>query len=118
MPTKIENKGFTLLESDIELVATTITLAAPDAKQTHCFAGVSFYSDASGTPVVPSSGTVDITIETVNNEDTFEAVPAGTIQAATPLTVSWAANTKRVRATPNAVAGATHYRLRVTCNQS
>ena len=118
MTRKIEHPNFTLLESDIVPVGDTITISAPDATQPHCFAGVRFFSDDTGTPVVPSAGTVAITIETINTEPVFEAIPANVINADAPLTISWAANTKRVRATPAGIVGATHYKLTVTANQT
>ncbi len=118
MPRKVEHPAFTLIEGDITPVGDTITVSAPDATQPHCFAGCQFFSDEIGTPAVPSAGTVAITIETINTEPIFEAVPANVINADAPLTISWAANTKRVRATPTGIVGATHYRLVVTANQT
>ena len=119
MARKLEQPEFTFLESDIVPVGDQIISDAPDATQPHCFAGVQFFDDAAGkVPAVPSSGTVTIAIETVNTQPIFEAVPANIIDVAAPLTVSWAANTKRVRATPDSIAGATHYRLVVTANKT
>lgn len=118
MSRKIEQPEFTFLESDIFLVDAVITSDAPDATQPHCFAGCQFFSDAAGTPAVPTAGTVAISIETVNTQPIFEDIPANVIDATAPLTLSWAANTKRVRATPTGIVGATHYRLVVTANKT
>lgn len=101
-------------ESAISTVATTITLTLDDvaAGKSHCFAGVRFFADSSGsTPATPGAGTVTITVETSPTAPVFEAVPSNVITAATPTTVNWGAPTKRVRATPDSITVATHYQL-------
>lgn len=97
----------------------TLTLDEVATNRAHCFVACRFFSDSGGeTQVTPSAGSVAITIETDNNEGIFEAPSDNSITANDPKTKSWSANTKRVRATPSGITGATHYELRVTCNAS
>jgi len=85
----------------------------------HCFVGIRFYADAGGTtPAVPTAGTVAIEIATVNNSPNFEDPPQPTIDAADPMTVSWAANTQTVHATPAGIDVATHYQMVATFNET
>ena len=115
----VENKTFTLIESIIVPIGDTIILDKIDAVKPHCFAGVQFFADAQGeTQAVPGAGTVTVDVETINSTPIFEAVPSNVIQAATIATISWAANTQRVRAVPLGITVATHYRLVVTCNET
>ncbi len=110
--------GVSLHESPVTAIGSVIILSGIDSTKAHCFAGIQFFSDSAGLiPVVPTDGTVTITIETTNTE-LDEATPAGTIQAITPVTVSWAANTQIVTATPADMAGAAFYKLVVTCNET
>ena len=113
------NKTYRRMESDVELVADTIILEGVQADAVHNFIGVLFFSDAAGTtPVVPGAGTVDITVETVNNAGTFEAIPDTPLTAATPETLSWNGNTKSVKAIPAGITTATHYKVVWTGNIS
>ena len=119
MVRRIENATFSLLESDITLVNQPISLSGIDAVKPHCFAGIQFFEDPGGIiPAVAEAGTVTITVETVNTTPLLEAVPANVIQASSPTTISWGANTQRVLATPSGIIGPTHYRLIVTCNET
>lgn len=113
-----ENKFFTLIESDITPIATIIDMEQIDTIRPHCFAGIQFFADAEGTTqAIPTVGTVLIEVQTRNIVPVFESIQNGTLDLTQPLsTVSWAANTVRVRATPTGVDVATHYRLVVTCN--
>lgn len=113
------NKTFTLIESDIVTVGTSIELGKIDVSKPHCFAGVQFFTDATGdTPAVPTAGSVSIEVQTLNNFPRFEFPSGFQISAFTPTTVSWAANTLKVKATPTQIDIATHYRLVVTCNET
>jgi len=108
-----------VFESDIEVVANTIIITGLDTENAHCFAGVQFFTDSSGsTQAVPGAGTVLITIKTFNTDPVFESISAGTITGATPVTVSWQSNTLEVKATPSGLTTATHYKLVVTCNET
>ena len=114
----IENLDFTLLESDVVTVGTTITLDNIDTIKPHVFAGLQFFADAQGTiPATPGAGTVTIDVKTLNNGE-FEAPPNPIIDATAQTTVDWGANTTEVRATPAGITVATHMKLVVTCNKT
>ena len=112
------NEAVKFVESAVVSVGTVINLSGLDITRLHCFAGVQFFSDAEGTiPVIPSAGTVGIEIQTINTAPVFELAVDHTIVASVPTTLTWAANTQAVRATPIGVIGATHYKLVVTLNE-
>jgi len=115
---KRENKTFTQLESEITPVDTDIILDSIDANRTHCFCGVQFFSDAEGkVSVIPTSGETLILIQTVNSYPAWEPVPVNVVEANTPATIDWAANTRTVKASSHIViVGAEFYKLVVTCN--
>ena len=113
------DKTFTLIQSGIVAVASTIDLDGIDASKPHCFAGLQFFADAQGSaPAIPGAGTVSIDILTLNTTPVFEDPPGNIINATALGTISWAANTLNVRATPTGITVATHYRLVVTCNET
>lgn len=113
------DKTFTLIKSEVTPVGDVINLGEIDVTKAHCFAGTQFFADAEGkTEASPSTGSILITIQTLNNAPRFENASSHTINAADPSTVSWSANTRRVKATPTLVDIATHYRLVVTCNET
>ena len=113
------NKTMSFSESLVFTVGTTITLEDLDVIKPHCFAGVQFFSDSDGlVPVTPSAGHMDISVQTVNSTPVFEPIRTSRIEASTPTTLSWAANTKGVRAIPSGVVGASYYKLIVTCNET
>lgn len=112
------NKTFSFIQSDVFPVADTITLDGIDASKPHCFVSPQFFDDAAGTiPATPTSGTIGFAVKTVNSQN-FEAFPGNNWSTFAPATLSWAANTEKVNAVPNAIAGATHYRIVVTCNET
>lgn len=118
MPTIHENKGLTVIESDVTPVANVITLNGIAAHKRHCFVGAQFFADAQGqTQATPGAGSIAMAFQAVNTEPVFETVPSSPILGATPVTLAWEANTKTVRATPTGITVATHYRIVVTCNQ-
>ncbi len=113
-----ENKTVTFIESAVFEVGSIIILSELDITRLHCFAGVQFFNNAEGTiSVIPSAGTVEIEIQTINTTPVFEVALDHTIVANAPTTVTWAANTQAVKATPIGVTGATHYKLVVTFNE-
>lgn len=113
------NKIVSFSESAVVAVDITIILGDLDTVRPHCFAGVQFFSDPEGlVPVVPSTGSLLLEVQTVNSTPVFEAVPSNIIDASAPSTLSWAANTKAVRITPSGVVGAVYYKLVVTCNEN
>lgn len=107
-----------IARSGITSVADTIILSGLPLHRAHYFASVRFFSDANGTPTTPSGGTVVIVAKTHNNPDFYESITNGTIAATAPVTVSWAANTLDVKASPSGLTGATHMQLVVTSNES
>lgn len=119
--TTLENaftKGFVVVTSDIAAVNSAIILTAIDAKRTHCQIGVQFFANAAGTVVAtPALGTMTVEIETLNTTPVREAL-GSTISASAPTTLSWIANTIKVKVTPSGVDVATHYRIVVTCNEN
>ena len=113
------DKTYTHIVSGIVTVATIIDLGNIDATKTHCFVGAQFFADAEGlAQAIPDAGTVTISVETLNTTPVAEAIPDGVIDAIAPCTKSWAANTRRVVATPSGITIATHYRIVVTCNET
>lgn len=113
------NKHLSVVESPVTPIGSIIDLENIDPTKPHCFVGVRFFGDAAGLiPVVPSTGTVLITVKTVNNMDLYEGVPDGLLQATSPTTISWSANTLAVKAVAVTVDIASHYRITVTSNRS
>ena len=79
----------------------------------HQFA-VTFYSDEFITPVTPSAGTV--TIKVSDDGFNYGDITNGTVDATTPTydRPNLTGYVKRVSATPDGIAGATHYQITVT----
>lgn len=113
------NKILAVIYSGVTAIGDVIILEGIDNIKPHCFAGVRFFADSEGTTeAVPTVGTIDIEIQSLNNEPRYEDPPLPQISAANPSTITWAANTLRVKATPNGIDIATYYRLIVTCNET
>lgn len=113
------NKIFSLVESDVTSIGTTIILDDLDLTRPHCFAGVQFFLDAAGLmPAVPTAGSVVVTAQTINSQPVYETVPGGVITASDPTTATWSGNTKAVKAIPSGVDVATHYKLILTFNET
>ena len=112
------NKTMHYQESPITAIGSDITLVSLDQVKPHCFAGVQFFSDSAGaTPIVPSAGIVTIEIKTINT-NLFEPVLGGIIDVRSPTTVSWAANTKEIKAIPSGITVVAYYKLVVTYNET
>lgn len=105
-------------QSDVVAVDTALTIDFIDPALPHNFVGFQFFSDAAGTtPVTPSSGTVDIGVGTINSYPEQDSVTAQQVDLADgDFTVSWAANTVNITATPDSVVGASYWKMKVTCN--
>ena len=113
------NKTFTLIESDIVTIGSVINLGNIDTSKAHCFVGAKFFANADGdVQAIPDAGTITIEVETLNTSPVLEEIPDAIINAAAPCTRSWAANTRRVVATPDGITVASHYRIVVTCNET
>jgi hypothetical protein len=85
----------------------------------HNFLSAQFY-DASGAQIIPTSGTILLEIETVSGSPNFELMLDGVIEAADPSTLTWAANTHSLRATPTGldVGGVHSWRMVATFNRT
>ena len=107
-------------QSVVSSSAHPVSITDMDVTKPHCFAGVQFYSDAEGTvEAIPTTGTITITVRTVNTSPRYETLLSiNVIQAATPTTICWAANTIEVVATPSGVDVAPYYRMTATCNET
>jgi len=113
------NEILSHFQSAVTPVGNEVTINDLDITKPHCFAGVQFFSDADGTtPATPGAGTVALNIQTFNNAPIFESFEGNVIAGNNPLTMSWAANTLKVKATPSGITVATHYKLVVTCNET
>ncbi len=113
------NKTFSLFTSDIVAIGTEIILDGIDTSKPHCFVGAQFFADDQGAiTAIPLAGSVVVKMQTLNTAPAYEDPPGGTIYPATPVTLSWAANTTKVKATPTGIDVATHWRLIVTCNET
>ncbi len=112
-------RGLRKFVSDIEVVADTIIINGLDAETPHCFVGVQFFDDALGaTPATPGAGSVLVTVEMVNNEGLFEAIPTNNIDATAPVTVTWDSNTLKVKLVPTGVTVANFWRAIWTGNKT
>lgn len=113
------NQILAVFYSSVTAIGDVIILGGIDNIKPHCFVGVQFFGDSDGaTEAIPTMGTVDIKIQSLNNAPRYEDPPLPQISAADPSTITWAANTMKVKATPTGIDIATHYRLVVTCNET
>lgn len=85
----------------------------------HNFLSVQFY-DASGDQIVPTAGTILLEIETVSGSPNFELMVDGVVDATNPATLTWAANTHSLRATPTGLedGGVNSWRIVATFNRT
>jgi len=111
--------GFSIRESTVINASLGVLLTGIDIGRPRCFAGIKFFSDSDGLiPVTPTAGAITIEISTFNTHPVIEGFADNTIDASNPTTVSWAANTRSVKASPAGRVGANFYRLVVTCNEN
>lgn len=111
--------GFSIRESTVINASLGVLLTGIDIGRPRCFAGIKFFSDSAGlVPVTPTAGTITIEISTFNTHPELEEFSENIIDAPNPITVSWAANTRSVKAVPTGLVGANFYRLVVTCNEN
>ncbi len=107
-----------ILSSAPTAVADPVTVGQIPGKATDIEAGITFYTDVTGSTVStdPTAGTVTLTENLAVNEYTNAVMTGGTIDATAPTTVATTTNSiADVTATPAAVSGGTgtHYILRV-----
>lgn len=108
---------FMTVTSDIVGLNDIIQISGLPSDFPHCYLSAQFY-DSSGDRVVPSAGTLVMTIETRSGEPFFESTPNNIITASAPTTLNWAANTQSLRIVPDSLAGATSYRIVATFNRT
>ena len=108
----------TLVIGEVEpLVAGSVNLFLDmEMVYRHSFAAVEFYSDANGTHVIPTAGSVAYTLTSPLLPNRPLIFSGSTIEADSGDIVSWSANIIKVTAAITAVAGATHCRLRIIGN--
>ncbi len=85
----------------------------------HNFLSAQFF-DAAGDQIVPTAGTILLEIETVSGSPNFELMVDGVVDATNPATLTWAANTHSLRATPTGLVagGVTSWRIVATFNRT
>ena len=109
----LDNRTF---ETNVELISSTLSLTL-DPSYRHNFAALEFYSDANGeTVVTPTAGSITYEVVTPVTPNTFEPFTDNVKDATSSTLVSWAVNTTSIRATITGITGATHARLRASCN--
>lgn len=107
------------IQSDIEVVADTITITGLTSEMAHNFLGVQFFADSAGAaPATPGAGTIAVSVETENTTPVFEDPPDPAIDATAPDTLTWSGNTKSVKLIPTGITTATHWRALWTGNRS
>ncbi|MEE8599096.1 MAG: hypothetical protein V3S69_06255 [Dehalococcoidales bacterium] len=99
-----------LYDSVIATVATTLTITGVEENMENHYIGVRYYSDAAGTPVTPTAGTVVIAVlDEATNQ--WTATAAGLTSTDVTDKQSHAGNVIGVRATPTGILTATHWQL-------
>lgn len=85
----------------------------------HNFLSAQFYN-SDGDQIVPTAGTILLEIETVSGSPNFEAMIDGVVDARDPATLTWAANTHSLRATPTGLedGGVNSWRIVATFNRT
>ena len=83
----------------------------------HVFASVMMF-DVGGDPIVDSTGTFAVTMQTINCQQ-YEAIDDGpTIDATAPTTSSAGANIHAVKMVPSSLTDTVTWKMVVTCNRS
>jgi hypothetical protein len=108
------------ITSDAAVLGDTITLDLSNegdfSALTHVFLGVQMF-DVSGDPIVDSAGTFAITIQTLNTKQ-YEAPPTASIDATAPTTISWAANTFKIKVVPSSLSTTVTWKVVATANRN
>lgn len=84
----------------------------------HHFVGVDFFSDSSGTPATPASGTYLITVELRELQGTFQTPANNSVSAATPVSVNFSGAPTKIKFDPDTIVGATHFRININSNRT
>jgi len=96
--------------------AATVVLPL-DGEGRHWFAGVSYYSDADGTPATPGAGTETYTVRTHVKPNVDQAFENNVINSADIEQANWLSPTKSVQVILAGVTTATHVQLRAFSNR-
>jgi hypothetical protein len=107
-----------LFTSDILAIGTEEIEVDKSKLYGHHFVGVEFFSDSSGTPATPSSGTYSITVETWELPGVFQSPLSNLVTAATPVSVNFSGAPTKIKFDPDTIVGATHFRLIVNSNRT
>jgi hypothetical protein len=78
-----------------------ITLGGNFAAMSHVFLGVQMF-DVSGVPILDSTGTFAVTVQTVETK-AYEAPTVAEIAADAPTTISWAGGTFKIKVVPDSL---------------
>ncbi len=107
-----------LLTGDIQAIVTSEIDVGKSTYYGHHFVGVDFFSDSSGTPATPTSGSYIITVETRELQGIFQSPANNSVAAATPVSVNFSGSPTKIKFDPNTIVGATHFRLNVNSNRT
>ena len=99
-------------------VGETIELVDLPRARPHNFLGIELFSKANGTPTVATGGSVDLEVTTWANPQGTDSLSVSTIDVTALRSLSWSGNTKSVTVSPNAIVGATHWRVTIVSNIS
>jgi len=109
----------TAVNSTDTFVSSLGGLQGPEQLRTHCFCSVEF-TDANGSAVTPGAGTYTVSVKTVNNPNTAEAIPSGTTVDATAAQVNLSVASPILSwvVTTAGITTATHYVLRYSTHRN
>lgn len=109
-----------LRQAESTEVAKTVTveveLSGDFSALTHVFLGVQMF-DVGGDLIVDSAGSFAVTLQTINTKY-YEAPPTATIDATAPATVSWAANTFKIKVVPSSLSDTVTWKIVATANRN
>lgn len=116
LSTALINSAYNLVAAQIIPVATTTFTVTVDPKFPHTFLGV-IPCDSSGVYTASATGSVAVTVESVNAPGVLQTPAEATISMAAPADVSFGGNLLSVRGTVTGLAS-THYRVSVSQNKA
>jgi hypothetical protein len=99
----------TTVELDLSTLGDFIAL-------THVFLGVQMFN-AGGSPIVDSAGTFTVTLQT-DATRRYESPVASVIDATAPTTISWAANTYKIKVVPATLSDTVTYKVVAVANRA
>jgi hypothetical protein len=84
--------------------------------QTHCFLSVQMFN-VSGVQIVDSAGTFTLSVMPINSAQ-YEVPSVSVIDATAPTTLSWAANTLKIKIVPASLSDTVTYKVVATSNHA